>query len=149
MKKIALLLVCLMLSGCSYLTEFFIYNSTLEPIYVSYQFKYLWHSDAFISAAEIKSFKSFTKIKEVEDQSALRIDSISKTVSCILKPNEALWIGADTNFSLKNEYDAEKLRANLKLLEIEASNHIFSYDSLTVLQKFQTFDLNHVGISVE
>jgi len=149
MKKAWLYLLFLPLVSCSYLTEFFIYNNTDVPITIEYQALRPSESDPFTTNPKVVSFRSFKKTRDLEHPPPIDIDTTMLIVTCKLQPKQALWIGADTNFSMNNSYDREKLRSNLEYLSIKSRSSILKADSTNVLDHFKTFNLGHIGILAE
>ena len=58
------------------------------------------------------------EIIEIKNAYEFDFNNEKNTLTCELKSGQALWIGDDLNFSLKNPKDVEILKRNLVFLKI-------------------------------
>jgi hypothetical protein len=105
--------VALTLSGCSYKTNFVIVNESGQLIEVRYQVKdhpgpfYPPVPPASMSAGDLSS-KANNNWSELP-ASRLQIDEAQRTVTVLVKPNEALLVASMHNyFGHDNEWDARE-----------------------------------------
>jgi len=152
MRKIIGIILLLFLTSCSYNTDFYIFNTTEKPIYVTYECGP--NGEVFIINPRIVEFDSDFEIREIKNAYEIgtesKIDSENKTIKCELKSGQALWIGNDINFSLKNPNDALILKENLNELKVEQNGEkLFSVDDRYVVDFFETIDRHTVGIKVK
>lgn len=152
MKKIIGLILLFALTGCSYNTDFYIFNTTEKPIFVTYECRP--NGKVFVPNPRIVEFDSDFEIREIKK--AYEIDTESKTesdnkiISCVLKSGQALWIGNDLNFSLNNPNDALILKENLNELNVEQNGvKLFRVDDKYIVDFFETIDRHTVGIKVK
>ncbi|WP_432411101.1 hypothetical protein [Rasiella sp. SM2506] len=147
MKWLLLFLSCFCLSGCSYLTDFYIFNTSEELITISYKTKKTEAYHPFVTAPKIASFKNLKNVgKKETTQVAIEIkDSLNIMVT--LQPKQALWIGVDRNFILKN--DRQQLEENLDYLTITQGQKIIKYSAKDIASQFDEFTYKIVGIAVE
>lgn len=146
MKWLLLCIVSLSLVSCSYLTDFYIFNDTSEAIEITYKVKRTEAYAPFVTAPKIHPFKATTKIKDAINVNAANLLQDSLTVRTILQPKQALWIGVDSNFSLK--YDAEILSENLEQLTIKQAGEIMTFSPNEAVAKFQEISYKIVGILI-
>lgn len=148
MKKwILLLCVSVSLTSCSYLTDFYIFNTSEETITITYKTIKTEANHPFVTAPKIFHFKNLKKIgkKKIENAAIQLKDSL--TVIATLEPKQALWIGVDRTFILKNE--REQLRGNLEFITITQGRVTKKLTTKDVLPQFQEFTSEIVGIVVE
>lgn len=150
MQKMFSFILLLSLSGCSYITEFYIFNSTGHMITIEYQPREMSEYGVFSTSPKIVGFKKKTDISEIENAEGVQFDAETKIVRCELKPKQALWIGSDMNFSLENDYAAAALKERLVYLNIETDDKTVKLTPDNVLEYFKTYRKYSVlGIEVK
>jgi len=152
MKKIIVLLSLLILTSCSYNTDFYIFNTTENPIFVTYECGL--NGEVFVPNPRIVEFDSDFEILEIKKAYEIGIesksDSENKIITCELKSGQALWIGNDINFSLNDPNDVLILKENLNELKVEQNGEkLFRVDDRYVVDFFETIDRHTVGIKVK
>tara|TARA_A100000171_G_C2140545_1_gene155537 strand:- start:25486 stop:25941 length:456 start_codon:yes stop_codon:yes gene_type:complete len=148
MKKWFLALsVSFCLSSCSYLTNFYIFNTTEEAITITYKAKNTEVYTPFVTAPKIFNFKNLKTIQEKELPNAFIKVKDSFTIVAILQPKQALWIGLDRSFILKN--DRHKLKQNLNYVSITGNLPPKHYTAEEILPEFKEITYKIVGIEVE
>ena len=148
MKKWFLALsVSFCLSSCSYLTNFYIFNSTEEAITITYKAKNTEVYTPFVTAPKVFNFKNLKNIEEKEILNAIRKAKDSFTVVATLQPKQALWIGLDRSFILKN--DRHKLKENLEYVSVTGNLSPKHYTAEDILPEFKEITYKIVGIEVE
>ena len=151
MRKIIGLILLLTLTGCSYNTDFYIFNTTDNPITVIYESGP--NGRTFVSDPRIVEFDSDFETREIkkayEYKTESKSDSENQIITCELKSGQALWIGNDLNFTLTNPNEALILKENLVELKVEQNgNKLFRVDDRYVIDFFETIDIHTVGIKV-
>lgn len=152
MRKIIGLILLLTLTSCSYETDFYIFNTTENPIFITYECGP--NGDVFVTNPKIVEFDTDFEISEIkiafEIGTDSKIDSEHKIITCELKSGQALWIGNDLNFSLNNENDVLILKKNLNELKVEQNGeNLFRTDDRYIVDFFETIDRHTVGIKVK
>lgn len=152
MRKIIGLILLLTLTSCSYETDFYIFNTTENPIFITYECGP--NGDVFVTNPRIVEFDTDFEISEIkiafEIGTDSKIDSEHKIITCELKSGQALWIGNDLNFSLNNENDVLILKKNLNELKVEQNGeNLFRTDDRYIVDFFETIDRHTVGIKVK
>lgn len=122
MKYLTLLLVpfCLfVITGCSSVYDFFIYNMTDQVVKVSYTLKEV-SSNTFITDPEVYKIDEDNEKNDLEklEKREVNYSSDTKTVTCKLKPYEALKMGSEVNFILEDFQDRKEVTHNVKKLTI-------------------------------
>jgi len=151
MRTIIGLLILLTLTSCSYNTDFYIFNRTEKPIFVTYECGP--NGEVFVTNPRIVEFDSDFEIREIKKDYEFGTESITdsgnKIITCELKSGQALWIGNDINFSLKNPNDTLILKENLNELKVEQNGEkLFRVDDKYIVDFFETIDRHTVGIKV-
>jgi hypothetical protein len=150
MPKIIAFILLLSLSGCSHITEFYIFNSTGHTITIEYQPREVSQYEVFTTSPRIVEFEKKTNISETENAGDIQLDPETNIVRCELKPNQALWIGSDMNFSMDNDYAASALKERLVYMTIKTGNETLNLTFANILDYFKTFrKYAIVGIDVK
>lgn len=149
MRKLFGILILLTLSGCSYLTDFYIFNKTEKTISIEYKVKQRLKGDPFTFDPRIVEFDVNMEIIEIKNAYEFDFNNEKNTLTCELKSGQALWIGDDLNFSLKNPNDTESLKRNLIYLKIKTAENEIDADEKNIVELFKTFDRHTVGIEIE
>jgi hypothetical protein len=150
MQKILVFILLLSLFGCSHITDFYIFNSTGHTITIEYQPREVSEYEVFATSPRIVEFDKKTNVSETENTGDIQFDPDTKIVRCELKPKQALWIGADMNFSMDNDYAAAALKERLVYMTIKTADKTLNLASATVLDYFKTFrKYAIVGIEVK
>ena len=152
MRKIIGIILLFTLTSCSYNTDFYIFNTTENPIFVTYECGP--NGEVFVTNPRIVEFNSDFEIREIKKAYEIGIesktDSENKIITCELKSGQALWIGNDINFSLNNPNEALILKENLNELKVEQNGKkLFQVDDRYVVDFFSTIDRHTVGIKVK
>ena len=149
MRKLFGILILLTLTGCSYLTDFYIFNKTEKTISIEYKVKQPLKGDPFTFDPRIVEFDLNMRIIEIKNAYEFDFNNEKNTLTCELKSGQALWIGDDLNFSLKNPNDTESLKRNLIYLKIKTAENEIDADEKNIVELFKTFDRHTVGIEIE
>ena len=147
MKWFFLLVVSLSLTSCSYLTNFYIFNNTEETITITYKTKKTEINHPFVTAPKIFNYKNLKKVEKKKIINAAIQLKDSLTVQVTLQPKQALWIGVDRNYILKN--DRRQLEENLEYLNITQGLTTTKYSAEDISSQFNAFTYEIVGIAVE
>ena len=143
------LIFSLILTGCSYNTDFFIFNKAEQTLLVEYQTKDFSDSKPFVTDPRIVEFDQNMDIIEIKKAYEFEFEGDTKTIRCKLLKGQALWIGRDLNFTLTNEKEAKILNENLKYLKIHSTKkQIYATDS-DIIGLFKTFNTQTVGIEIK
>ncbi|QIE58874.1 hypothetical protein G5B37_04645 [Rasiella rasia] len=146
MKWILLTICALSLTSCSYLTEFYIYNTSEGEIHITYTTKRVTNQYPFITNPVVKDFRSFTRVKDPTQPKTIALSADSLTIKVTLLPKQALYIGAESNFNLNSASDRHDLVQNLESLHIVTSTDSITLTPDVILPYFEEFDYEHVGI---
>lgn len=152
MRKIAGLILLLTLTGCSYDTNFYIFNTTDKPITVTYESRP--NRRAFVPEPIIVGFDSNFDTLKIKRFDAYKTeyspDSNTNVITCELESGQALWIGNQTNFTLSNPDEARILKEHLVSLKVEQEGiELFRVSDRYVIDFFESIDLHKVGIKVK
>ncbi len=147
MNKSVLLFLFLIffITGCSFETRFYIVNRSNEVISISYETIGYSSEHPFMSEPIIVE-----KInKNISPYNAVRIHT-ENMFSCHLKPDEALFIGKDFNFTLSNKNEAKILGSNLKALKIQKGKKIvLETKGEEVIQYFEQAEYSEVHLNIK
>ncbi len=149
MRKLIGILLLLTLTSCSYLTDFYIFNKTEKTISIVYKVIQPLKGDPFTFDPKIVEFDLDMEIIEIKNAYEFDFNNEKNTLTCELKSGQALWIGDDLNFSLKNPKDVEILKRNLVFLKIMTAEKEIKADEKNIVELFKTFDRYTVGIEIE
>jgi|GEM_PF-6455699 len=148
MKKwLFLICVSFSLTSCSYLTNFYIFNTTEETITLTYKTKKAELNHPFVTAPKIFTFKTYEQIEKEEIKNPAIQVKDSLTLQAMLQPKQALWIGVDRNFNLN--YDEELLKENVAYLTIKNGLTTTEYTAIDLVTQFKEYTYEIVGIAVE
>ncbi len=152
MRKIIGLILLLILTSCSYNTNFYIFNTTDKPITVTYESGP--NGKAFVADPRIMEFDTDFETREIkkayEYKTESKSDSKNQIITCELKSGQALWIGNDLNFTLTNPNEVLILKENLVELKVEQNGKkLFRVDDRYIIDFFETIDIHKVGIKVK
>lgn len=142
-------LVLLVATGCSYISNFYIFNTSENPVRVSFQIKEALQEGSFSLDTRIVEFDNDQNIKEIKNAYDISFDSLSNTISCKLNKNQALAIGDDINFSLKNKDHQTRLVENLVYLSFSSKEFSIRKSAQEVPLLFQEYDIHTIGIDVD
>ena len=148
MKWIVLTVVALTLTSCSYLTKFYFYNDTDTAVEITYTIKRIEKNRPFVSVPKVYAFKRPTKVSNTPLENSIPVSKDSLLVTYKLLPNQALWIGTDVNFSLKSEFDVEKIKQNLAFVSVTSEVSEKQYTPDSILTYFETYTHEYVGIEL-
>ncbi len=147
MKWLFLFLISVCFTSCSYLTDFYIFNTTEDIITITYKTRKTESSHPFVTAPKIFNFKTFKNIHDT----ALKNNAIkladSLTVIATLQPKQALWVGVERTFILKN--DRELLEENLEFLTIRKNATTKEFTPAEISAQCKEITHKIVGIAVE
>jgi hypothetical protein len=116
---------------------------------VEYKVKQRLKGDPFTFDPKIVGFDKQMKIIEIKNTYNFKFNNEKNTLTCELKSGQALWIGDDINFSLKNPKDVEILKNNLVFLKVKTPKKEIIADENNIVELFKTFHMHKVGIEIE
>ncbi|QCK15575.1 hypothetical protein [Mangrovivirga cuniculi] len=150
MKQLLIsIIIIITLTGCSYNTDFYIFNNSEQPLHVEYQTKEHSNSEPFVTDPRIVEFDKDMNIIEIKKAYDFTFESETKIISCKLSSGQALWIGRDLNFTLTNEDEAKILKDNIRYLKLQTDNELINATEENILDLFKTFDIQTVGIEIK
>jgi len=149
MKKFISIALLFLLSSCSYITDFYIFNATNSKVKITYRTLNKPNALAFINSPDLVTFDSEYNCTIINNTKDMRYNSSTQTFSCELNSNTGLRIGSDSNFSLENEIETNVFKNNLGELIIEINNETFHYNKNNVTNQFQELNLSTVGILIK
>ena len=149
MKKLIGFVFLLTLTSCSYVTDFYIFNNTEQPVLVEYQIKEQSTYELFVIKPRICEFNKNKEILKIIKTSKPKVDKETNIVICKLEKGQALWIGDDLNFTLNNPDEKARIGKNLKYLKIKTKATEINADEYNVAELFETFKRSAVGIELE
>lgn len=148
MRKVHLLIFLFFtLSSCSVPFHFNIYNLSENDIAITYTYVKETSHYGFNSIPKIQNFRKLTKLKKEKNQSIVK-DSVSNTISCVLKKGQALWIGTISNFHLSSPHNKKLLYENLIDLRIKTSEREIQIHEKEVIDLFERIRNQHYGIKI-
>ena len=109
-------------SGCSFITNFYIFNLSDNQIEIEYSIAtntYLLTSNPIV--LELNKSNIGDSIRTVYSENL--------TVKFTLDANQALYLGNDVNFFIENDIDAQNLNAAFMNFEIITENDTIKIDS--------------------
>lgn len=145
--------ILFLLTGCSYFSNFFIYNLTDQTVTIVYKLTASSSYGTFITNPELYKIE-----KENNGNKLTRLDNrtvdyspSTKTVTCKLDPKEAMNIGNDINFTITNYEERKRIGDNVDQLTIINN---YTQDTLTCSGDFiylllSELDDNAFGIRIE
>ncbi len=149
MKNLILFILTFALTGCSYIVDFFIFNSTDTPITIEYKVYQRSDYEVFTTNPQIVDFKSTKRISNQKDSLDFEFSIQTNTVTCEIAPQHALWLGSDINFSIDNEYGANTLREKFEYIKITHAEGEILVTPENLLDYFQTYKLHIIGLEVK
>ncbi|TMU55674.1 hypothetical protein [Flagellimonas algicola] len=148
-KTLIYIIIILTFSGCSYITDFYIINSSDQNISIEYKVKDFELSGPFVSTPYLTKMSRGFEYSSDRNYDSVVVDSINKKVSCKLEKGQSLWFGDDLNFSIKNLQDQQKLKDKIVYLKISIEHGVLMANESNIVSSLTTFDRQHVGIEVE
>jgi len=148
-KTLIYIIIILTFSGCSYITDFYIINSSDQNISIEYKVKDFELSGPFVSTPYLIKIGRDFEYSSDRNYDSVVVDSINRTVSCKLEKGQSLWFGDDLNFSINNLQDQQKLKDKIVYLKISIEQGVLMANEPNIVSSLTTFNRQHVGIEVE
>ncbi|MEH0153181.1 hypothetical protein V6R21_03485 [Limibacter armeniacum] len=153
LKIISLILILFLVSGCSYVSDFFIYNLSNQAITIVYTLTKPSSYGMFITNPDVYKINTENeenKLTKVENE-MVKYSSSTQTVTCTINSKEALRIGNEINFTLSNYDERKQIGENVGQLTI---TRITTCDTLTcngnyIYLLLSELDDNKFGIRIE
>ncbi|KAA3633329.1 MAG: hypothetical protein DWQ02_13265 [Bacteroidetes bacterium] len=149
MKKVILFVLTFALTGCSYIVDFYIFNSTENPVTIEYKVFQRSDYEVFTTNPKTVNFRSTKKVSSQKDSLGFKFSEQTNTISCEIAPQQALWLGSDINFSIDNEYGANMLKEKFEYIKVTHSEGEILVTPENLLDHFQTYKLQIVGMKVK
>jgi hypothetical protein len=149
MQRLIGLLFLLTLSGCTYIVDFYIFNSTDSSITIEYQPRDTSEYEVFCINPNIMAFDKKDEFTELENSNEFQFDPETNTITCKLKSKQALWIGVDMNFSLDNEYAVEQLKERIVYLNISNGEKELNLTGQNIIDHLKKIKKHIIGIDIK
>lgn len=149
MKHVILFVLTFTLTGCSYIVDFFIFNSTENPVTIEYKVFQRSDYEVLTTSPKTVDFKSPKRVSSQKDSLIFEFSVLTNTITCELAPQKALWLGSDINFSIDHEYGANLFSEKFEYIKVTHPDGEVLVTPENLLDHFQTYKLQIVGMEVK
>lgn len=133
-----------LLTACSYMTQFYIFNWSDKEIEISYTIS---SENTFILSSN-PLVVSIKKDKLIDSLNTLS-ENAYREINCTLKPSQGLVLGSDLNFFLENEQDKVSLSQAFQSLTIQKTTDETVQVDSNAAHFFRTINRHTIAIIVE
>ena len=133
-----------LLTACSFITNFYIFNWSDKEIEISYTIS----SENMFILSSNPLVVSINKDKVIDSLQTI-YENKEMEINCILKPNQGLLLGSDVNFFLQNEVDKKNLSQAFQSLTIQKTACETVQVDLNAAHFFKTLNRHTIAFIVE